>query len=205
MIKTRPVVAFFLLSLGISWAAWVPYAAAQSGLVQVAIPAELVWLAEFGPSLAALIVVGMLHGPAAVGDLLRKLTQWRVSPRWYLLAIGLTPALVLVSLGIDRLLFGTIYDLSLLSGWDRRFVERTSAFTPSMGIISGLVRFMGGSTLAAGACPRRSAGAALPCRSSRSGDAGSCGPACSWGSCGACGIPARCSGRRCLRPPWPAA
>lgn len=146
------VLAFFLLTMVFSWACWIPFAAARAGLLSVPIPAEVVWLGEFGPSLIALGLTGFLGGPQALQGLLRKLVTWRVPARCYLFALGLTPVLVLVSLGIDGLLFGTTYDPHQLAGWDQRFVERTSAFEPSLGLISGLVYFMRESPWATGLC-----------------------------------------------------
>jgi CAAX protease family protein len=44
-----------------------------------------------GPSLAGLLLTGMVHGRPGLRDLLARLLRWRVSPRWY--ALALLPAL----------------------------------------------------------------------------------------------------------------
>ncbi|MBL8821757.1 MAG: CPBP family intramembrane metalloprotease [Planctomycetia bacterium] len=149
MIKKYPILSFFMMTMLFSWACWIPYAAAQAGLIDH-VPAEVVWLGEFGPSLMALVVAGLTGFPARVREMLRKLCNGRVNPGWYLFALGVTPVLVLSSLLIDAVLFGHTVDLTLLQGWDQRFVTRTSLFQPSMGLISNLVYFMQGSTLATG-------------------------------------------------------
>jgi uncharacterized protein len=42
-----------------------------------------------GPTVAALIVTGMIEGRAGVVRLLKRFIQWRVRPRWYLVALGI--------------------------------------------------------------------------------------------------------------------
>src|SRR5262245_10779647 len=98
--RSGSVAAFFVLALLLSWAAWIPYAASRAGRLAAAVPAELIWLSEYGPSLAAVILTGWAEGAAGVGRLLRRLGRWRVAPGWYGFAILLTPALALVTLGI---------------------------------------------------------------------------------------------------------
>ncbi|MEZ4586344.1 MAG: CPBP family intramembrane glutamic endopeptidase [Gemmatimonadales bacterium] len=143
LVERHPVLVFFLLALAISWAGWIPYAAARSGRTAAQIPAEIIWAAEFGPTLAALILTGWLAGLPAVGRLLRRLVAWRVAPRWYLLALLITPALAaLVALAMPLLGRGPV-DPTLLGAWAERFRARTAAFTPSAGLISGLVDLMG--------------------------------------------------------------
>lgn len=137
-----PLLSFFLLALALSWAAWIPYAAAKAGLLPVTIPAEVVWLGEYGPAFAALILTWRGEGWGAVRVLVARLGKWRVRPAWYLAAIGMTPALVLLVLGAMTLAGRPLPDPALLGGWAGRFQARTAAFTPSMGLITGLSHFM---------------------------------------------------------------
>ena len=62
-----PLLRFFLLALGLSWLAWIPFAASKAGLIAVALPAELAWLGEYGPALAALILTWRRSSPAPDG------------------------------------------------------------------------------------------------------------------------------------------
>lgn len=149
-IKKYPVSTFFALAILISWAGWIPYAAAQSGILNIGIPSEIIWLAEFGPTLAACLVVWHIYGQSGLKDLRRRLTLWKVNFKWYVFAIGCTPALIMLSLAADRILFATTFDLSLLNAWDINFIKRTEAFAPSMGIITALVAFMKTGALATG-------------------------------------------------------
>ncbi len=149
-LKKYPIAVFFILALLISWAGWIPYAASKSGLLNSKIPTELIWLAEFGPSLSAIIVTLLLYGKTEVKNLLNGLFQWNVAFYWYLFAIFITPVLMLLSIGLDGLVSGTTYDFSLLNEWDTNFIKRTEAFTPSMGIITSLVAYMQEGPLATG-------------------------------------------------------
>jgi membrane protease YdiL (CAAX protease family) len=144
------VAAFFLLALLLSWAAWIPYAAASAGRIALRVPAELIWLSEYGPSVAAILVTAVTQGRAGVGRLLVPLGRWRVPPRWYAVAILTTPLVALAALGIDAAMGGASPDWSRLTGWDQRFLERTRGFAPSAGLIDGLVGFMSTGPLATG-------------------------------------------------------
>lgn len=137
-----PLVTFFLLALALSWAAWIPFAASKAGLLPVVLPAELTWVGEYGPALAALILTWRQEGRAAAGTLFRRLLRWRVNPWWYVAAIALTPLLVLLVLGVMALAGRPLPDPALLGGWAERFQARTAAFSPSIGLISGLSAFM---------------------------------------------------------------
>lgn len=150
MMRKYPIVSFFTLAILISWAGWIPYAAAQAGIIQLKIPSELIWLAEFGPTLSAIIVTFFIYGKTGLKDLQKRLLLCKVRLRWYFFAILITPILIILSLCIDSLIFKTTYDFSLLNDWDNNFIKRTEAFTPSMGIITYLVDFMKQGTFATG-------------------------------------------------------
>jgi membrane protease YdiL (CAAX protease family) len=137
----RPILPWFALALGLSWAAWIPYAAGQAGRIAIRIPAELIWLSEYGPSVAALLLVRWREGSAGLRRLGARLIRWRVPARWYGVALLLTPAVAAVTLAAMAVLRGPV-DLARLSGWDHRFIERTSAFSPSIGLITSLIQFM---------------------------------------------------------------
>jgi len=137
-----PLLRFFFLALALSWAGWIPFAASKAGLLPVAVPAEITWVAEYGPALAALILTWKQDGWQAVGALFGRLGKWRVGAWWYLVAAGITPVLVLLVLGAMGLTGRELPDPALLGGWAERFRARTAAFSPSMGLISSLSAFM---------------------------------------------------------------
>lgn len=77
-VKRYPLVTFVILAYLFSW--W-PYLAYNRGIT--------VGLIGFGPFLAALVVLGITGGRAAVNALLRQMVRWRVGVQWYVVALGL--------------------------------------------------------------------------------------------------------------------
>jgi uncharacterized protein len=82
--RAFPLAAYFVLAYALSWLILVP---AGLGLLPDSSAGVLVWLPPFGPAVAAFIVTGLTGGRSAVGQLLRRLVQWRVGIRWYLLVL----------------------------------------------------------------------------------------------------------------------
>jgi uncharacterized protein len=79
LVRGRPLLSFVVLACVLSWWPAALYAVDASPLP----------IASFGPFLAALIVLALNGGRAAVWTLLRSMVAWRVPRRAYLLAIGL--------------------------------------------------------------------------------------------------------------------
>jgi membrane protease YdiL (CAAX protease family) len=52
----------------------------------------LAWLA--GPSVASILMTGLVHGRDGLRDLLTRMTKWRVGARWYAVALLTAPLLV---------------------------------------------------------------------------------------------------------------
>jgi membrane protease YdiL (CAAX protease family) len=85
LLEDHPVGAFFAAALAISWGLWtlafVGFGGGERFTQPMMIPGA------FGPALAAALVTYLR------GDSLRvwaaKIVDWRVSPRWYLLAVGI--------------------------------------------------------------------------------------------------------------------
>ena len=78
-----PLVAYFVLAYALSWIILVP---AGLGLLPDS-AGILAWLAPFGPAVAAFVVTALTGGRPAVGQLLRRMVQWRVGIHWYLLIL----------------------------------------------------------------------------------------------------------------------
>lgn len=89
--RAFPLPAFFALAYLLSWSYW---------LVTLGIMGRgtLAWFVPgaFGPPLAALVVTGVVDGRAGIGAFLHRCVQWRVAPRWYLLALVGLPVLGLI-------------------------------------------------------------------------------------------------------------
>jgi membrane protease YdiL (CAAX protease family) len=78
-----PLVAYFVLAFALSWLILVP---AGLGLLPDS-TSILAWLAPFGPAVAAFVVTALTGGRPALGQLLRRMVQWRVGIRWHLLVL----------------------------------------------------------------------------------------------------------------------
>ena len=112
LLKKHPLLAYYFLTFVISW----------SGFLLVLGPASLVntnWQAEgaflsaiivmlAGPSIAGLLLTGLVDGRAGYRELFSRLRTWRVGLRWYAVAILPAPivaAAVLFALSIPSPLF----------------------------------------------------------------------------------------------------
>jgi membrane protease YdiL (CAAX protease family) len=106
-VEGHPVAAFFLLAYGISWLAWLPAVAGYEG----GLTAPLAMVAQFGPALAALLVLRV--SGASVRAWARGILRWRVAPVWYAVALGLPLLLIAIESAV-YILLGNPYDLRVL-------------------------------------------------------------------------------------------
>ena len=104
----RPVETYFALAFAVSW----------TGVLLVVGPAGIPGTVErfmtvgpamyvamlAGPSVAGLLMTGLVSGRAGFRELLARLVKWRVSGRWYAVALLTAPLLVTaVSLALSTL------------------------------------------------------------------------------------------------------
>jgi membrane protease YdiL (CAAX protease family) len=101
--KQYPVAAFFILTFILSWGVGLLTDAVWEATQSIPLTLPLLIL-SLAPLSAVLIVSGLTGGKGAILVLLRKLTIWRVSWRWYLLALFLQPALNLVAIYLNVIL-----------------------------------------------------------------------------------------------------
>jgi len=135
------VLSFMALALAFTWSMWILYGA---GLA----PVELVLVGEYGPSAAAFALVARENGAEGVRDLLRRIGMWRVDARWYAFVLLVTPCLMLATAGVSAATGAALPELAELAEWPAHFRERTAAFAPSLGLLSGLSAFMAQGTWA---------------------------------------------------------
>ncbi len=91
VVKRHPIIAFFVLAYAISWVGWPLYVAG-------------VWPIPFlatGPLIAALIVIPITQGRAGLRELGSRMIRWRVGLKWYVVAIGLPLAVLLVTVVLN--------------------------------------------------------------------------------------------------------
>jgi len=97
-VMRHPVVTYFVLTFLISWGgilvvlgpgAFTGATAPPEGLL------PLVYLAMFaGPSIAGILMTGLVDGKAGFHDLRSRLLKWRVDVRWYVVALVTAPLVV---------------------------------------------------------------------------------------------------------------
>jgi membrane protease YdiL (CAAX protease family) len=95
-VRTHPLMTYFVLAYVLSWTM-----VALIGLSFVFALAAL-----FGPALAAVLVTAASDGRRGVVDLFRRLTIWRVSLAWYVLAIGVPLLVAVVAQVVNARTFG---------------------------------------------------------------------------------------------------
>jgi membrane protease YdiL (CAAX protease family) len=138
LIAAHPLTAYFVLAFGLMWLFVVPLGLSRShgsGVLAYDLSEgfgnTLYLLGTFiGPTVAALIVTGVTEGRAGVARLLKRLVQWRVRPRWYLVALGIN---LLIWLLAYTALIGPELFVAAASHWSLLF----STFLPlvAFGII----------------------------------------------------------------------
>ncbi len=106
-IVRRPVIAFFLLTLGLTWPFMIADALRSHGLFPAGAHIYLQLLMAYGPTWAALIVTGATTGKAGIRALLRRLLVWRVGIQWYAIAIFGQALLFYVPIKLHELFGGT--------------------------------------------------------------------------------------------------
>jgi membrane protease YdiL (CAAX protease family) len=109
---SHPVTAFFLLTYLFSWSVWwlvMPLAADAGWGLRTAV--HTVGLC--GPTVAALLMSGLLHGRKGIGELLKRITYWRVGIGWYLFALFSTLGIGYAAIGVHSLFGGVTPPLSL--------------------------------------------------------------------------------------------
>jgi uncharacterized protein len=96
----HPVLAFLLLTYTFAWGSMVPVLLSNQGLgvVPIDLPVPLFQLiaSYLGLALPAFLVSAAIGGREGVRDLLRRSLRWRVAVHWYLMALCVTLAGVLI-------------------------------------------------------------------------------------------------------------
>jgi pimeloyl-ACP methyl ester carboxylesterase/membrane protease YdiL (CAAX protease family) len=101
LIRKHSLLAYYILTFGVSWGG-VLLVVGPSSLINTNWQAEGKFLAAVlamlaGPSIAGLLLTGLVDGRAGYRELLLRLRKWRVDIRWYAFAILVAP---IVSAGV---------------------------------------------------------------------------------------------------------
>jgi membrane protease YdiL (CAAX protease family) len=103
-IKRHPVLSYYAMVFAISWGAILLVVGLGAGGIpaakeQVGALMPFMLLALFaGPSVAGLVMTGLVYGRAGFRNLLTRMTRWRVGARWYAVALLTAPLLVTATL-----------------------------------------------------------------------------------------------------------
>jgi len=108
---------FYLGAILISWCAWIPYGASQAGVLKVFIPWELVLMGQFGPSLAALLLIYQYNGKKGIQVFFQRVLKWRIHIKWYILPLIITPLISVSWLVFHRLIGDEIPSLQDFLQW----------------------------------------------------------------------------------------
>lgn len=121
-IKRYALIVYFVLTLAISWAGLLLIIGVGGFLGTEAVPAEqmpvLIMVMLLGPTIAGLVMTGLVYGRAGYGELLSRLRRWQMSAGWYLIAILTAPGLVTIAL-LLLLLFSPAYVPGIVTSTDK--------------------------------------------------------------------------------------
>ncbi|WP_440009547.1 CPBP family intramembrane glutamic endopeptidase [Halomicrococcus sp. SG-WS-1] len=108
--RRHQTTAFFLVTLLVSWGCW--------ALTYVALPSDELTQVHFVPGAFGPMIAAALVTWASGGDLrawAAQIVDWRVSPRWYLVALGLPIVLMVGGVTAGVALAGASLDASVLT------------------------------------------------------------------------------------------
>ena len=113
-IRARPLLAFAVLAIAITWLSWFPLAAYNRGLWSLYLP-WLYFVGGLGPGVAAYVVMRVLRGKKADQELLGPLLRWRVGAGWYVAAVAMFVLVWLAAVSVASELGPELRSLS--SAW----------------------------------------------------------------------------------------
>lgn len=102
-IKRHPVLTYFVLTFAISWGGILIIIGGPSAIPT---PSEqamkllpiAILVMVLGPSVAGILLTGLVYGRAGFRESLSRLLRWRVNVRWYGVALLISPILITVIL-----------------------------------------------------------------------------------------------------------
>ena len=112
-IKRNQILLFFLLTLAISWAIWIPATVAKiHGEASILAPEGLIGgLARWLPGLMAILLSFLILGKTGIGGLFQPIRIWRVGLFWYIFALVFQMIVFYGGKAIDTL-FGNLYEVT---------------------------------------------------------------------------------------------
>jgi uncharacterized protein len=121
---------FYALALVLSWVGWIPYGAAQAGVLPMRVPEEIPILTQFGPTVAAIALTGFAAGREGLRHFLVRSCRWRIDFRWYGIALLLSPAISVLWLLVHAALGHKVPGLSDFKELLPRYSEALKSMGP---------------------------------------------------------------------------
>jgi hypothetical protein len=120
-INRHPLLAYSALAFAISWGGFLMVVGpggfpGTKEQLKTRLP-FVAWAMLAGPSVAGILLTGLVHGRAGLRELLSRLLRWRVGARWYAVALLTAPLLaaaVLFALSLTSPIFTTDDKASVL-------------------------------------------------------------------------------------------
>jgi hypothetical protein len=120
-INRHPLLAYSALAFAISWGGFLMVVGpggfpGTKEQFKTLLP-FVAWAMLAGPSVAGILLTGLVHGRAGLRELLSRLLRWRVGARWYAVALLTAPLLaaaVLFALSLTSPIFTTDDKASVL-------------------------------------------------------------------------------------------
>jgi membrane protease YdiL (CAAX protease family) len=121
--KRHPLLAFFVLTFGLTWGLGACFALFPAQLTavfgKVSVTNPLFIVAVYAPGISAIIVSDRIDGPAGVRRLLGGLLRWRIGVRWYLAILVGIPMLSAIAMLLSAALAQTPL---IVDHWYRLFL-----------------------------------------------------------------------------------
>ncbi len=86
-VRRHPIVAYYALTLAISWLIELPLIVQVQGWADLQLPLALHYFASFGPMLAAIIITAAMAGRVGLQELWSRMIRWRVDAFGFVFAI----------------------------------------------------------------------------------------------------------------------
>jgi len=143
-IKRHPVLAFYALVFAISWGGillvvgpgGIP--AANKGQFETLLPIAILAMVA-GPSVAGILLTGLVYGKAGLREFLSRLLRWRVGARWYAVAL-LTAPLAFTAVCLVLSLTSSEFLPGILTSDDKASVLLMGIFA---GLVAGIFEELG--------------------------------------------------------------
>jgi membrane protease YdiL (CAAX protease family) len=143
-VKSHPLLSYYALVFAISWGA-VLIVAAPSGIpstnkeqYDTLLPIAILAMVA-GPSVAGIVLTGLVYGKAGLREFLSRLLQWRVGARWYAVAL-LTAPLAFTAVCLVLSLTSSEFLPGILTSDDKASVLLMGIFA---GLMAGIFEELG--------------------------------------------------------------